>query len=196
MYWNLLVTKHKNCIYQFKSLLVVLCCKPIPKYCNFWYEGISHIGQWSDTGPSWPSCFWMHLQWVRCIGLNIILGVRLWVYACISSSNFSRPEIVQFLDEQMCHLKISSRKIERQGHESHVSPGQTFSRFFFKQIVGSMLELEKMVDDYEALTSVLLEWIKTKITILNSRNFPNSLEGIQKELITFKEYRTVEKPPK
>ena len=59
-----------------------------------------------------------------------------------------------------------------------------------------MLELEKMVDDYEALTSVLLEWIKTKITILNSRNFPNSLEGIQKELITFKEYRTVEKPPK
>ena len=64
------------------------------------------------------------------------------------------------------------------------------------QIVGSMLELEKMVDDYESLTTVLLEWIKAKIVTLNDRNFPNSLEGIQKELISFKEYRTVEKPPK
>ena len=25
-------------------------------YCNVWYEGISRISQWSDTGPSWPSC--------------------------------------------------------------------------------------------------------------------------------------------
>ena len=67
---------------------------------------------------------------------------------------------------------------------------------FLFQIVGSMLELEKMVDDYESLTTVLLEWIKAKIVTLNDRNFPNSLEGIQKELISFKEYRTVEKPPK
>ena len=59
-----------------------------------------------------------------------------------------------------------------------------------------MLELEKMVDDYETLTATLLEWIKLRITSLNDRNFPNSLEGIQKELIGFKEYRTVEKPPK
>lgn len=64
------------------------------------------------------------------------------------------------------------------------------------QIVGSMLELEKMVDDYENLTTNLLEWIKAKVATLNDRNFPNSLEGIQKELIHFKEYRTVEKPPK
>ncbi|XP_053397817.1 spectrin alpha chain, non-erythrocytic 1-like isoform X2 [Mercenaria mercenaria] len=64
------------------------------------------------------------------------------------------------------------------------------------KIVGSMLELEKMVDDYESLTTGLLEWIKAKITTLNDRNFPNSLEGIQKELISFKDYRTVEKPPK
>ena len=35
-----------------------LCFKPIPKYCNAWYEGLSCISQWSDTGPSWPSCFW------------------------------------------------------------------------------------------------------------------------------------------
>ena len=67
---------------------------------------------------------------------------------------------------------------------------------FSLQIVGQMLELEKMVDDYETLTTGLLEWIKQKITELNNRNFPNSLEGIQKELIGFKDYRTVEKPPK
>ena len=68
--------------------------------------------------------------------------------------------------------------------------------FVYLQIVGQMLELEKMVDDYETLTTGLLEWIKQKITELNNRNFPNSLEGIQKELIGFKDYRTVEKPPK
>ena len=33
-----------------------LCITPIPKYCNAWYEGISRISQWSDIGPSWPSC--------------------------------------------------------------------------------------------------------------------------------------------
>ena len=67
---------------------------------------------------------------------------------------------------------------------------------FLKQIVGSKLEMEKMKDDYEALTGGLLDWIKAKISILKDRNFPNTLEGIQKELITFDEYRTVEKPPK
>ncbi|KAH3854766.1 hypothetical protein DPMN_097315 [Dreissena polymorpha] len=64
------------------------------------------------------------------------------------------------------------------------------------QIVGSMLELDKMVNDYETLTTKLLEWIKAKIASLNNRSFPNSLTGIQEELIAFKDYRTVEKPPK
>ena len=43
--------------YQFYSFLGVLCFKAILKYCNVWYEEILHISQWSDTGPSWPSCF-------------------------------------------------------------------------------------------------------------------------------------------
>ena len=64
------------------------------------------------------------------------------------------------------------------------------------QIVGMIRDLEKLQDDYEALTTSLLEWIRHKITTLNDRNFPNSLEGIQKELLHFKEYMTVEKPPK
>ncbi|KAF9806792.1 hypothetical protein SFRURICE_009479 [Spodoptera frugiperda] len=42
----------------------------------------------------------------------------------------------------------------------------------------------------------LLEWILLKIQELNGREFPNSLDGIQRLLLSFKQYRTVEKPPK
>lgn len=49
---------------------------------------------------------------------------------------------------------------------------------------------------YERLTTNLLSWIRQKTMELQKRDFPNSLEGIQKELLAFKEYRTIEKPPK
>lgn len=58
------------------------------------------------------------------------------------------------------------------------------------------MDVENMVDDYETLTTSLLEWIQFTISRLNDINFPNSLEGIQKEVVKFKTYRTVEKPPK
>ena len=64
------------------------------------------------------------------------------------------------------------------------------------KILGSLMDVENMVDDYETLTTSLLEWIQFTISRLNDRNFPNSLEGIQKEVVKFKTYRTVEKPPK
>ncbi|KAK0173670.1 hypothetical protein PV328_006832 [Microctonus aethiopoides] len=63
-------------------------------------------------------------------------------------------------------------------------------------IVGQMMEADKMKVLYEKLTANLLEWIKLKISVLENRSFPNSLEGIQRELLIFKQYRTVEKPPK
>ncbi|XP_057323872.1 spectrin beta chain, non-erythrocytic 1 isoform X4 [Microplitis mediator] len=63
-------------------------------------------------------------------------------------------------------------------------------------IVGQMMDADKMKIHYEKLTTNLLEWIKLKITVLENRNFPNSLEGIQRQLLSFKQYRTVEKPPK
>ena len=53
IFQNLFVRIHG---YQFYSFLGVLCFKPIPKYFNVWYEGNLQISQWSDTGPSWPSC--------------------------------------------------------------------------------------------------------------------------------------------
>lgn len=49
---------------------------------------------------------------------------------------------------------------------------------------------------YERLTTNLLSWIRQTTSELEKRNFPNSLEGIQKQLLSFKQYRTIEKPPK
>ena len=59
-----------------------------------------------------------------------------------------------------------------------------------------MLAVENMQDDYETLTTSLLDWIQAKIHELNDRNFPNSKDGMQKETQKFKEYIIIEKPPK
>jgi len=67
---------------------------------------------------------------------------------------------------------------------------------FCLQIVGQMMDADNMKELYGRLTSNLLEWIRVKMLELENHNFPNSLEGIQKELLRFKQYRTVEKPPK
>lgn len=53
-----------------------------------------------------------------------------------------------------------------------------------------------MVDEYETLSSDLLEWIKMTIEQLNDRHFVNSLTGVQKQLADFNNYRTKDKPPK
>jgi len=58
------------------------------------------------------------------------------------------------------------------------------------------MDIDKKKIIYEQLTSDLLEWIRMKIKELENHNFPNSLEGIQRELLASKKYRTVEKPPK
>lgn len=59
-----------------------------------------------------------------------------------------------------------------------------------------MMDADKMKVNYEKINTNLLEWIRAKVIELEDRNIPNSLEGIQKELLRFKQYRTVEKPPK
>lgn len=56
--------------------------------------------------------------------------------------------------------------------------------------------MQKMEDDYDAMTSNLLDWIRNKIHELNDHNFPNNLPGIRGETAKFKQYRVNEKPPK
>ncbi|XP_046630760.1 spectrin beta chain, non-erythrocytic 1-like isoform X4 [Daphnia pulicaria] len=63
-------------------------------------------------------------------------------------------------------------------------------------IVGQMMEADRLKENYCQLSSDLLEWIQHKLVQLDDRQFPNRIEGIQGQLLDFKQYRTVEKPPK
>ncbi|MCL4134690.1 UNVERIFIED_CONTAM: hypothetical protein GTU68_033976, partial [Idotea baltica] len=64
------------------------------------------------------------------------------------------------------------------------------------KVVGIAMENERMIKEYETLTSELLKWIENTIQNLNDRQFTNSLTGVQQQLVQFNTYRTVEKPPK
>lgn len=66
----------------------------------------------------------------------------------------------------------------------------------YTQVIDNALDTERNVQDYETLTSDLLEWIEYTIKILNDRKFANSLSGVQAQLTAFNLYRTSEKPPK
>ena len=59
-----------------------------------------------------------------------------------------------------------------------------------------MMEADRLKDNYTVMTTDLMEWIAEKVVQLDDRHFPNSIDGIQGQLLAFKQYRTVEKPPK
>lgn len=63
-------------------------------------------------------------------------------------------------------------------------------------IMTQIMTVDKAKTNYETLASELLDWIKETIQKLNDRTFPNTPEGVQADLSTFKNYRTVEKPPR
>lgn len=64
------------------------------------------------------------------------------------------------------------------------------------KVVGIAMENDRMIKEYEGLTSNLLQWIEQTIIALGDRIFANSLMGVQQQLSQFNNYRTVEKPPK
>jgi len=64
------------------------------------------------------------------------------------------------------------------------------------KVVGRAMEIERMIADYERLTSELLKWIEQTILILGERQFANSLTGVQHQLTQFNNYRKIEKPKK
>ena len=67
---------------------------------------------------------------------------------------------------------------------------------WFLKVIDNAINTENSIDEYETLTSDLLEWIEQTIVILKDRQFANSLTGVQQQLAAFNTYRIVEKPPK
>lgn len=57
-------------------------------------------------------------------------------------------------------------------------------------------ENEELMDKYEKLASDLLEWIDRTRPTLEDRSSDNTMEGLQKKLEDFRDYRRSQKPPK
>ncbi|NXK06704.1 SPTN5 protein, partial [Herpetotheres cachinnans] len=78
---------------------------------------------------------------------------------------------------------------------SRLKQGQTIQKRLTK-IVFFLKEIDDLKLLYEQMVSELLKWIKQKVTELDDRHFPNSLQGMWLLMANFKTFRTVEKPPK
>ncbi|XP_074603103.1 spectrin beta chain-like [Brevipalpus obovatus] len=64
------------------------------------------------------------------------------------------------------------------------------------KVVGEAMDIDRMISDYDKLTSDLLKWIEKTIEELGDRQFANSLQGVQQQLAHFNSYRMVDKPAK
>ena len=64
------------------------------------------------------------------------------------------------------------------------------------QVIKHAVDNEKLVNDYETLTSDLKDWIVEKIGKLQDRTFGNSLITVQQQMMEFNLFRTQDKPPK
>lgn len=58
------------------------------------------------------------------------------------------------------------------------------------------MDNEKLVTDYESMTTSLRDWIADRTSKLQERTFGNSLLTVQQQMMEFNLFRTQEKPPK
>ena len=65
-----------------------------------------------------------------------------------------------------------------------------------ENIVRKIKAIEEQQESFETFSSSLLVWIRAKTVEMRGRDFSNTLDGIQMDFKQFKDYRTVEKPPK
>lgn len=106
------------------------------------------------------------------------------------------------------HAMFSDIFVEHPDEKSIITYVVTYYHYFSKmkqetvqgkrigKVVGIAMENDRMVQEYEGLTSDLLRWIEATVTALGDRDFANSLVGVQAQLTQFNTYRTVEKPSK
>ncbi|XP_033634187.1 spectrin beta chain-like [Asterias rubens] len=73
---------------------------------------------------------------------------------------------------------------------------ETVSSKRIGKVITTAIDNDKLITEYDKITSDLLQWIEQTIMILNDRTFSNNLQGLQQQLLAFSTYRTVEKPPK
>uniref|UniRef100_A0A8C3PMM7 Spectrin beta chain n=1 Tax=Calidris pygmaea TaxID=425635 RepID=A0A8C3PMM7_9CHAR len=63
-------------------------------------------------------------------------------------------------------------------------------------VLDQAMEIEAIIERYEALAAELLAWIQHTITIISNQKFANSLTGVQQQLQAFTAFCTLEKPVK
>ncbi|XP_057259725.1 spectrin beta chain, non-erythrocytic 4-like, partial [Pezoporus wallicus] len=63
-------------------------------------------------------------------------------------------------------------------------------------VLDQAMEIEAIVERYEALAAALLAWIHQTIAVIGTQKFANSLLGVQQQLQAFTAFCTLEKPVK
>ncbi|XP_069631765.1 spectrin beta chain, non-erythrocytic 4 [Haliaeetus albicilla] len=64
------------------------------------------------------------------------------------------------------------------------------------KVLDQAMEIEAIIERYEALAAELLAWIQHTITIISNQKFANSLTGVQQQLQAFTAFCILEKPIK
>ncbi|OZC09778.1 hypothetical protein X798_03181 [Onchocerca flexuosa] len=109
--------------------------------------------------------------------------------------------LIKFLDPEDVNIDVPDEKsiityVVTYYHYFNKMKQETIQGKRIGKVVNELVENEKLINNYERLSSDLLEWIRQTIESLNDRHFVNSLSGVQKQLAEFNNYRTQEKPPK